>query len=89
MFIVQHSAWRSHWAAVGPGQPTPQWMQVVSRATDVTATSAAADAHGSGGGGQATAADDDVVGVSRGQDRIPADAGHKVALPTSAAVVVS
>lgn len=40
--------------------------------------------------GQGTAANDDVVGVSRGQDRIPADAGgHRVEPPTSAAMVVS
>ena len=93
MFIIHHSTWRSHWAAVGPDQPAPQWTQVVSLATDVggsggvappppTPTAAAA--------GASYAADDDVVGVSRVQDRTPADAGgHKVAPPTSAAVVVS
>ncbi len=34
---VHHSTRRCHWAAVTAslGQPAPQWMQVVTRATDV------------------------------------------------------
>ena len=74
---------RCHWAAVTAslGQPAPQWTQVVTRDTDVGG-SGAADAHGSGGGG----------GGGKPPLQMPTQVTtmvHKVAPPTSAAVVVS